>query len=172
VLAVLSREVSVLALLGLAIWRRDGYGAWLVVVPSAAGVAWFLRLRAVFPGVGYGSDRSPFFRGLRYAAPYWWRSDHAALGVALLAALLAVGALAAARHGPLFWPITLNLVIVFFLADEALDLFWNLSRTLLPAMLLSVVVLLAESRRSRQRAPGVTGPDRSLRGVVARDHEA
>jgi hypothetical protein len=143
VFAVLTREVSLVPLVGLALWRRDLEGGLLVVIPAIAGASWFLALRAMFPGVVYGSDRSQLLHGLRIAVPYWWHSDHGALGVAVLALLVGASALVVRSHSPLWLAILFASLVPFFLADEALDSFWNLSRILLPPMLLSVIALLA-----------------------------
>jgi hypothetical protein len=166
VAAVLTREVSLIPLVGLALWRRDRDAVLLVAVPAAVAGAWFLILRAMFDGVPYNSDRVGFLQGVRPTFAYWFSGEGFGSGATVVvAAVLVTVAIVLRPRSPLAWPIALGTVVVLFLDSEAIHLFDNLSRVLMPPMVLAVIALLGRngfpappgrwSRPSRQLEPTV-----------------
>jgi len=149
--AVLAREVSIVPLIGLALWRRDQAGVLLVAGPLAVAGAWFVTLRAMFPGIAYGSDRAAFLSGVRPSVHYWFSTRGFGSGATVVAAVVLVAAALIWRfRSPLAWPIVLSSVLPLFLNAEAIHLFDNLSRVLLPSMVLAALALLG---RNGFRAP-------------------
>ena len=142
VAAVLTREVSMVPLIGLALWRRDRCGVPLIVFPAAAALSWFLVLRALLPKVVYGGARAGFLDGTRIAFHYWSSAaGRGSLLVVILALVLGAAVMALRHDSPLALPVLLELVLPLFIVADAINLFYNVSRTLLPATLMAAVAL-------------------------------
>ncbi len=170
-LAVLSREVMVLVVLGSALWlwRRDRLRAIvLVTVPSSALVAW-----TAWVWVRLGPDRSSVslfdwpFRGFVQAARGWVQDPGAdlAMGLVVLIAVTVVAVAARRRRDLLSWATFGFVVLAPFLIRPVWQKHFDLSRALAP--LLTVAVLLVAQRgRQEVTVDAAEGPAQGHPGVV------
>lgn len=152
VAAALAREVTLVPLLGLALWRRGWRGACLVAVPAAVAGAWALVLWRLFPSQPYVSDRAPFLTGLADALSYWrsGRDGWSFLFVAgslVLAGLALTMALKTRSRSPLVLPLVLQGGLLLFLSRAPFVLPYNAARTTMPLLLLASLLLAIERRR-------------------------
>jgi hypothetical protein len=147
VLAVLTREVSLVPLVGFALWRRDRAGVAMALVPAMALAAWYFALQQIFSGVGISDGRSGFLVGFRAAWPTWtstdWPTSLVIVGCTY-AAVVAVVVLR--RQSPMFWPVIVSAVLPLFLDVSALTLFFNVSRSFLPLLALCGIALLGRNQ--------------------------
>lgn len=153
ILAVLTKETSWLLLAGFVLWRRDRHGLALAIWPAAAGVAWFVWLRALPLPPGREPDVIEFgppLVGWVDAASFWWgvpsNRDETLVytGMLNVAAGVAAAIAALARHRlrhPLSWSILGQLTLLMFLTWIPLAPERNGTRTVLPLLALSVVAL-------------------------------
>ncbi|MCX7619862.1 MAG: hypothetical protein N2037_03330 [Acidimicrobiales bacterium] len=153
ILAVLTKETSLLLLVGFATWRRDRPGLWLAVGPSIAVASWFAFLHALELPPGREPEVIEFgppFAGWLDAVRFWanvpsnrdetlWYLGAFNIWTATLLGITSV-AWRGLRH-PLAWPIVTQLVLLVFLTWIPLAPERNGTRTVLPLLALSVVTI-------------------------------
>ena len=144
VAAVLTKEVTLLVLIGFALWRRDRDGLLLAGVPAAVAGAWWLWLRYQLPAANL--DIVEFVRPLAgwQESVRFWAKGHEPLGLigTMLSIVLAVVALVRSRlRHPLGWAVLVNLVIVPFLSASALAPERSGGRTTLALAALALIMV-------------------------------
>ena len=147
VAAVLTKESTLLVLLGWALARPSDRGRQrLVIVPALAGGALAALLWAVFPGQGLGvGELGPPLLGILASVPTWAAGDHLTSLCSLLAAV-ALGVAALRRHGlrsPFGPAVALQLAFLTLVTDTVWALGSGGLRVTLPALALGVLALLA-----------------------------
>lgn len=170
VAAVLTKETTMLVLLGWALWDRSPLGARLVVVPAAVAGAWWVVLRAVVPDNGR-ADVIEFtlpFQGWVRSVEHWSTGrDQMGMVWFALAVLLGVAAVALARPRHPLWGVVLaNLLITVPLIASAVAPDRSAGRTTLALVSTAIVVLVTTSvgrspegatSESNVRSPRVAG---------------
>jgi hypothetical protein len=146
VAAVLTKEPMILALVGVALWRRDRQGLALVGAPVAVAGLWalFLRWQVDSPG-GEVIEFGVPLRGLVGAVGVWADGkDPYALVSVVAAVVLAVVALVRRRFAhPLSLAVAFNLGFVLLLNKTVLGLERNGTRMTLPLLVLALVAVVA-----------------------------
>lgn len=166
VAAVLTKEPMVLALAGVALWRRDRQGLALVGVPVLVAGLWalFLRWQVDSPG-GEVIEFGLPLRGLVGAVDIWTAGKDPYALVSVVAAIgLATVALVRRRlDHPLTAAVALNLAFVLLLNKTVLGLERNGTRMTLPLLVLALVAVVAPRGRAAlpsalRRTSAVTEP--------------
>jgi hypothetical protein len=170
VAAALTKETSLILLVGFLAYRRDRQGVALVAIPAAAAGAWFAWLHVLPLPAGTDPDVVEFtapFGGWADVVRFWRdvpstpveTLGFAAMVVALLTVALAGVALwrRGVRH-PLGWMLGTQLGLIVFLTWPPLAPERNGTRTLLPMLALALLALVT---------PNPVGPDQSQVETVA-----
>jgi hypothetical protein len=175
---VLTKETSLLVLVGFALWRRDRDSALVVAVPVAVAGTWWLWLRLLLPDVGN--------QVVEFVAPFtgwieagrFWAQGYVPLGLLsfVAAVVVSIGALirGGLRH-PFGWAILLNLSMFVVLSGSAIAPERSAGRTTMAAFVLAIIVLATYRRvptdlRTARRGDGEadSGAARWSRGLRPR----
>jgi hypothetical protein len=143
VLAVLTKEVALLVLLGWALRHGRPALVRLVAAPAAVAVSWWLVLRVWFWGSHEQVYEFSFFRGLVESVRIWWHGD-ARISGAVVVVTVVLGIVAVARRGvrhPLGPVVAIQLAFVPFLSAIVLAGDWNGTRATAPLLLFAIVAL-------------------------------
>lgn len=162
VAAVLTKEPMVLALAGVAVWRRDRQGLALVAAPVAVAGLWalFLRWRVDSPG-GEVIEFGVPLRGLVGAVGVWaeGKDPYAMVSVAAAVVLAVVVLVRRRLDHPLSLAVACNLGFVLLLNKTVVGLERNGTRMTLPLLVLALVAVVAP--RPRASLPAAIVPTRS-----------
>jgi len=158
VASVLTKETSLLVLVGFALWRRDRDSALVVAAPVAVAGAWWLWLRILLPDVGNQVvEFVPPFTGWVEAGRFW-AQGYEPLGLMSFVAAVVVSIVALVRGGlrhPFGWAILLNLGMFVVLSVSAIAPERSAGRTTMAAFLLAIIVLATYRRIPKDlRTPG------------------
>ena len=168
--AVLTKETSLVFLVGFALWRRDRDSVVATVVPAAVASAWWLWLRLLLPKVGNQVSEIVLPLTGWVDAVRFWAHGYEPLGLvsAVAAVVVCVEALVKGglRH-PFGWAILANLGLFAFLSVSAIAPERSAGRTTMGALMLAIIVL-ATFRRLPDSvvALPVRQPNR-LRGILS-----
>ncbi|MEI7593496.1 MAG: hypothetical protein WCK41_09785 [Actinomycetes bacterium] len=172
VAAALTKETTVLFLIGYAMWRRDRDSLIAVAVPIVAAGSWWLWLRSQFPEVGNQvTEIVTPFSGWAHAIDFWsrgyeplgWLSFGIAIGVGIAA--LIKGRL---RH-PFGWAILINLLMFIVLSTSAIAPERSAGRTTMGELMLAIIVLAT----ARNLPEGLRGrPDGASEQVSVPNEDA
>ena len=144
VAAVLTKETSLVFLVGFALWRRDRDALIAVAVPGFVAGSWWLWLRVLLPDVGNQvSEIVTPFSGWVDAARFW-SHGYEMLGLVSFVAAVVVSVAALVKGGlrhPFGWAILLNLVLFVVLSASAIAPERSAGRTTMGALMLAIIVL-------------------------------
>jgi hypothetical protein len=156
VLAVLTKEPSILVFAGFAAWRRDRSSAALVVVPAAVAASWWAALHVLVGDNGVAQVREivPPFVGFADAARLSWLHGEERFALATLACSIGAGVVAVLRRKghPLRWIVAVQLPFVAVLNADVIGLLLNGPRATAPLLLFAALALLTP-RPHRPQAP-------------------
>jgi hypothetical protein len=150
VAAVLTKETTLLVLLGFTLWDRSRRGILVTVGPGAVAFAWWVWLRVTVPS-GDVAEVIEFTTPLQgwWASIRHWQTGAELPGMSwfLLAVVVALAALARGglRH-PLGWIVALNLLLTIFLIGSAIAPTRSAGRTTL-AMVAAGAIVLATANK-------------------------
>jgi hypothetical protein len=154
ILAVLTRETSVLILAGWFI-ARGRRAIAMLAAPAAVAAAWWLWLRITVPD-RTGSLLDQFdLRGLARAVATWSRG-HELLGAVTFVAAVVLAVVTLTRVGvksPLGPAIIIQLVFLAFLTEDVIGPNYNGPRAVGPLLALAVIALAADPNRKPQPEP-------------------
>jgi hypothetical protein len=154
VAAALTKETSLILLVGLLAHRRDKQGIALVAVPTVATAAWFAWLHLLPLPAGHDPDVVEFtvpFGGWADVVRFWQNIPNTPVetlrygGMAVVLASIVLAGVALWRRGvrhPLGWMIVTQLVLLVFLTWPPLAPERNGTRTLLPLLVLALIALV------------------------------
>jgi len=144
VASVLTKETSLVFLLGFALWRRDRDSVIATAVPAVVAGSWWLWLRFTLPDVGNQVSEIVLpFTGWVDAARFWGKGlEPLGLFSFVIAVVVCVVALVKGglRH-PFGWAILLNLAMFVVLSTSAIAPERSAGRTTMGALMLAIIVL-------------------------------
>jgi hypothetical protein len=158
-LAVLAKEPMLIALIGVALWKRDRTSVPLVVAPVAVAGAWALWLRVHVPSTADEViEFVPPFGGW-VGAVRLWIDGNSSLAIFAVVGTLVVVIVTLVRRSPahpLYLAVVLNLLFFMILDRDVVGLDRNGTRMTLPLVVLALVALAtphAAEAIERRRAP-------------------
>jgi hypothetical protein len=154
VLAVLTRETSLVLLVGWLLGaRRSRQRLALVLIPAAAAASWALYLRMTVPAGGGGSDElaAPFV-GLVEATTRIWGHGHELLGMVFTVGAVGLAAFVLARERlghPLSWMIAVYLLFVTVMGFSVVGMYFGSARSMMPLLLFAMIAVVTPRHRAR-----------------------
>jgi hypothetical protein len=169
VAAVLTRETSLVPLLGFALWRRDRNGAVLAGVPAVAALGWAVVLRLAVSGAAYPPNFGFPGTGFASAAALWF-SGRDLFGFFAVASATLVGVVALVRRGikhPLGAIVLLQLVMTSMLAPMPMTM-TSIARVVEPLLCLGLIAALTPWSAVERATSTATQIGRSQTATTAR----
>lgn len=145
--ATLAKEVSLLTVIGVTIWRRDRASRLAAAMALATAAAWWLFLR--FAVDASGPQVVEFvapFSGFAKALPHWIEGEEQWGLVSVVATVFGVAALAVRGIRGLGWVVVLHVALVVILSEDAIGLATNAPRSTMPLMLFAALHLVTDRR--------------------------
>jgi hypothetical protein len=162
--AVLAKEVTVLAFVGLWLWRRDRPRAALALVPAAVAGTWFVMLRLWLPASE--SDIKEFavpFSGMINALPVWIGERQFGAAFTVIGSMVLVAIVVSRRRQhPLTYVAAAHLPLLASLDAVVLEQMVNAARATLPIVVFGAVALATPPDRRRLDEDSMTRRPRPM----------